>query len=234
MPSFIVDFVQKHSLKESVRNFASATRRLQLPADRNFGSWKRGRDWATRRRRGERHDDDDAAKPSLTSTAPTFSFFVAAALTAAAAAGAAAMLIVHCPLFASLRTNATAVATAAAATILVGAAWGLRSCLLHRRQTRGWRRWKRWEARRTNKERGDVAAPLRSHIGPSGRSVCEWSQAETLALSGRAYPSPKHRRQSYLSGGSDLRRSCSELCLMGDAASTVVMPMQRSLSANTL
>jgi hypothetical protein len=46
VPSFIVDYVQKHSLTESMRNFERATTRLHLGEHPLFVGWQRTREQA--------------------------------------------------------------------------------------------------------------------------------------------------------------------------------------------
>ncbi|KAL1496167.1 hypothetical protein AB1Y20_014784 [Prymnesium parvum] len=40
MPRFVIDYVQRHSLKDSISNFLKAAKRLQLPAHAELRSWR--------------------------------------------------------------------------------------------------------------------------------------------------------------------------------------------------
>lgn len=151
VPSFIIDYVQKHSLKESVKNFASAAKRLRLPADKNFVGWRREREPRGRSASSWRRAaaaTTPKASAATTSAAPRASPYTAGAL-------AAVLLGSLLPVIAIV--------------LLGGVLRALEEIERYRErrsQTRAWRRWKRFETRRLGRDgsarrsRRQVSAPV--------------------------------------------------------------------------
>jgi len=92
VPFCVVDFVQKNSLKESVRNFEAANRRLRLPPHPTFISWHRSRDQLRKQtqlrmsRQSEHSGDLSSPWPEASATCVALSVLLALALACAASA----------------------------------------------------------------------------------------------------------------------------------------------------
>jgi hypothetical protein len=219
VPSFIVDYVQKHSLTESMRNFERATTRLHLGEHPLFVGWQRTREQARRRSSGGggggSSSSSSGGSSSSSPNGPSPLCHDGALSTARSARRSlslegAQQALSEC--FPSARLSERSpfevlAAVVALSTALAVAAHALRECARRRKQTRAWRRWKRFEVRR-GKGSTEVVAPVRGRRAVAGAP----DGASTAGLA----------------------RSLSELCLQDLASSADRMPDHRSLSASSL
>ena len=219
VPSFIVDYVQKHSLTESMRNFERATTRLHLGEHPLFVGWQRTREQARWRSSGgggggsSSSSSSGSGSSSLNGPSPLCldgALSTARSERRSVSLEGAQQALSEC--FPSARLSERSpfevlAAVVALSTVLAVAAHALRECARRRKQTRAWRRWKRFEVRR-GKGSTEVVAPVRGRRAGSGA------------------------RDGASSAG--LARSLSELCLQDLASSADRMPDHRSLSASSL
>jgi hypothetical protein len=219
VPSFIVDYVQKHSLTESMRNFERATTRLHLGEHPLFVGWQRTREQARRRSSGGggggSSSSSSSGSGSSSPNGPSPLCHDGALSTArserrSVSLEGAQQALSEC--FPSARLSERSpfevlAAVVALSTALAVAAHALRECARRRKQTRAWRRWKRFEVRR-GKGSTEVVAPVRGRRAVAGA------------------------RDGASSAG--FARSLSELCLQDLASSADRMPDHRSLSASSL
>ncbi len=210
VPSFIIDYVQKHSLKESMRNFERATKRLKLAAHPQFVGWRRTRE-QIRRLSGAAAAVAAAEAASAGGASPFCLEGVQRAVQDFIGGGGRS----------SMDMLAAVVALVAAAA---AASHTLRSCLRRRKQTRAWRRWQRFEARR-GKERREVAAPVRGRAAAGAIGDRASSDAQLLL---RGYAA------GHATGAGGLVRSFSELCIAADAGPASAAMPNRSFSASSL
>jgi hypothetical protein len=219
VPSFIVDYVQKHSLTESMRNFERATTRLHLGEHPLFVGWQRTREQARWRSSGgggggsSSSSSSGSGSSSLNGPSPLCldgALSTARSERRSVSLEGAQQALSEC--FPSARLSERSpfevlAAVVALSTALAVAAHALRECARRRKQTRAWRRWKRFEVRR-GKGSTEVVAPVRGRRAVAGAR----DGASTAGLA----------------------RSLSELCLQDLASSADRMPDHRSLSASSL
>ena len=144
VPSFVIDYVQKNSLKDSVRQFHRAATRLRLPAHPNFVAWRRSR--------------EELHKLKLT----------ASGHSAANPADARDTRGVSAADFFATGVWSPAYIIAISTFIVVAGAWLLTVCQQRRKIARAWLRWQKHTHSRQEAMR---CAELSRYVGKSAIGV---------------------------------------------------------------